>query len=318
MQKLIIVTGATAAGKSAFLYENLREFSLVVINADSRQVYADLEISSASPNAVEKTLFPHRLYNFLPLDAHYSAGAFVREATAEIEVAHVEGRVPLLCGGTYFYLHALLYGLLPPITVPDKVRAYVENLSGEAAYNELHKRDAVAATNIHSHNEVRVKRALMLCIATETKISAAPKSGGIAERYDILMLIFDGERALLRERIAARVQEMFAAGLVEEIAQVMEKADSRANHGAWRQLPALTGIGIREFFEAREVGAWSPLNPQMGLGAIGAAITKNTAQLVKKQQTWYRNAQPKPINTKTVDLSYEKARIAAFIKEFVR
>jgi len=318
VQKLVIVTGATAAGKSAFLYENLREFPCVVINADSRQVYTDLEISSASPSAAEKAMFPHRLYNFLPLDAHYSAGAFVRQATVEIEAAHAEGQMPLLCGGTYFYLHALLYGLLPEVTILETVRAYVQNLSGEAAYSELCTLDQIAATNIHPHNEVRVKRALMLCLTTQKKISAAPKSGGIAERYEILMLIFDGERALLRERIGARVQAMIAAGLSDEAAQVMAKAESLVDRGAWRQLPALTGIGIREFFEARDQGTWEPLNPQAGLAAIGDAIVKNTAQLVKKQQTWYRNAQPKPINTKTVDPSYEKARIVGFIKDFVR
>jgi tRNA A37 N6-isopentenylltransferase MiaA len=78
--KVIVVTGATASGKSQFVYEHLRALPLTVINADSRQVYTDLPVSSASPSAEEKSLFEHRLYNFLPIDAVFSAGQFMRSA----------------------------------------------------------------------------------------------------------------------------------------------------------------------------------------------------------------------------------------------
>ncbi|HNJ66710.1 MAG TPA: hypothetical protein PKW28_12505, partial [Turneriella sp.] len=109
--RLIILTGTTASGKSAFLYQSLHDLPLAIINADSRQVYRDLRISSASPGSAELGLFYHELYNFLPLDAVYSAGTFVADARQAIARSLAQGRIPVVCGGTYFYIQSLLDGV---------------------------------------------------------------------------------------------------------------------------------------------------------------------------------------------------------------
>lgn len=317
--KLIIITGATAAGKSAFIYEHLRTLPLAVINADSRQIYRDVTIASASPNTTELSLIPHALYNFLPVTAAFSAGEFMRAAKAEIAAAGGRGLVPVICGGTYFYLQALLYGLLPTIDIPQEILQRVEALPAAEAYGELQKLDPVAAAQNHPHNVRRVKRALALCLAQAAPISTLVKTGGIANDFEILMLIFDMDRVRLRERTALRVRQMFTSGLVNEVEKLVAGAISSGGIKKWKDFPAYTGIGIREFFEVYETDGVTPATLSAEkLRQVENAIAQNTIHLVKRQQTWYKNAEPKPANTKTVDPSYENGRIAALVHDFVK
>lgn len=315
--KLIVITGPTAAGKSAFVYEFLRGLPLTVINADSRQVYRDLVISSAAPGEQEKDLFPHKLYNFLPLGESFSAGEFTRMAKSEIGRAQAEGRVPVLCGGTYFYLHALFVGLLPETTIPGEIQDSVGKMTADAAYARLKDLDPVAAEKIHPHNDRRMRRALMLCLTHDLPISQLKREGGILAEFEILMLVFDMEKAVLQNRVRQRVQQMFDAGITEEAQRIF----SLLTHEEiihWPGTPALTGIGIREFFGSYERLGKKPAElPAEELENIKSQIVQNTIHLIKRQRTWIRNANPRPANTKTVDPSYENAQIASLIKDFL-
>ncbi len=315
--KLVIITGATAAGKSAFIYNQLSGLPLTIINADSRQVYRGISIASAAPTGNELKKFPHALYNFLPLSETFSAGEFMRAAKAEIAQAQGRGQIPLICGGTYFYLQALLYGLLPAIDIPIDIQSRVDAMAPQEAFAELQKLDPLAAAQNHAHNTIRVRRALMLCLAHGAPISGLSRIGGIAADFEILMLIFDMDRERLRRLTAERVSKMFAAGLVAEVQQVLSAAREQGDIKNWQRIPALTGIGIREFLEIYDATGRLPgeLSPEE-LKNVEAAIAQNTIRLVKRQQTWYKNATPKPPNTKTVDPSYENERIAALVKEF--
>ena len=316
--KLIIITGATATGKSAFIYRELSALKLNIINADSRQVYRNLRISSAGPDEHELKLFPHFLYHFQDEQHAFSAGEYVRLARAAIEESITEGRVPLICGGTYFYIQALLGGLLPPIEISEATRAEVDALSGEAAYALLLVKDAVAAGRIHPHNIYRVKRALMVCVETGGPMSSIERTPGLADDFDILMLVFSGEREKLGGQIAGRVDKMFAAGLMEEVAKVFSDLAGYADLARWKQFPALTGIGVREFFELYEAEGVLPQNLSAAQSEqVRQNIIRNTQGLVKRQLTWFRNAPGKPANTKTVDPAYENARIATLVKEFL-
>lgn len=316
--KLIIITGATATGKSAFIYRELAGLKLNIINADSRQVYRKLRISSAGPDEDELKLFPHFLYHFQREQDAFSAGEYVRLARAAITQSTSEGRIPLLCGGTYFYIQALLGGLLPPIEISDATRARVDVLSGEAAYALLAEKDAVAAGRIHPHNIYRVKRALMVCVETGRPISSIERTPGVAENFDILMLIFNGDREKLSAQIAERIDRMFAAGLTVEVQRVFSDLADYADLGRWKEFPALTGIGVSEFFELYDLERVQPVDlSEDARQRVRAQIIRNTQGLVKRQLTWFRNAPGKPANTKTVDPAYENARIAALVKEFL-
>ncbi|MFZ5630421.1 MAG: tRNA (adenosine(37)-N6)-dimethylallyltransferase MiaA [Spirochaetota bacterium] len=315
--RLLILTGTTASGKSAFLYRNFRDLPLSVINADSRQVYSDLRISSASPAESELSLFHHELYNFLPLDAIYSAGTFATDARQAIIRALSAGRFPVVCGGTFFYIQSLLSGLLPPIPVPEDIRQQVEALSETEAWQQFNAIDPVAAARVHRHNRVRMNRQLMLCLAHGGPISAIERAGGIAEDFDIMMLVFAPEREALRERVSTRVGQMFAGGIVGEADGVVRR--SLAAGLDWHTLPALTGIGTSEFFAAySQTGKLPSELDREQLAAVGQSIITNTMQLVKRQMTWFRNSSAKPPNTKTVDPSYEHELIAALARDFMQ
>ncbi len=316
--KLIIITGATATGKSAFIYRELLDLKLNIINADSRQVYRRLRVSSAGPDEGELKLFPHFLYHFQREQDAFSAGEYVRLARAAIAESVSDNRIPLICGGTYFYIQALLGGLLPPIEISDATRTQVEALSAEAAYSLLLDKDAVAAGRIHPHNIYRVKRALMVCVETGGAMSSISRTAGLRDDFDILMLIFTGDREKLSGQIAERVDKMFAAGLVHEAERLFSDVAQYADLTRWKQFPALTGIGVREFFELYDAEGVLPQNLDAGqLDRLRQNIIRNTQGLVKRQLTWFRNAPGKPANTKTVDPAYENARIAALVKEFL-
>jgi tRNA dimethylallyltransferase len=315
--RLLILTGTTASGKSAFLCHALQDLPLTVINADSRQVYRDLRISSAAPGSAATRLFPHELYNFLPLDAIYSAGAFIADAKQAIQRALAAGRFPVVCGGTYFYIQSLLSGLLPEIPVSEEIRERVEAMPEEVAWREFYAIDPVAAARVHRHNRVRLNRQLMLCLAHGGPISAMTRAGGIAGEFEILMLVFAPQRAVLRERASIRLRQMFASGIVAEADAVVRQALAAGLD--WHTLPALTGIGIREFFDAYSSTGLLPAElSSEQLLQVEQNIFHNTMQLVKRQLTWFRNSSAKPPNTKTVDPSYEHERIAALVRDFMQ
>lgn len=316
--KLIIITGATATGKSAFIYRELLELNLNIINADSRQVYRNLRISSAGPDESEMNLFPHFLFHFQREQDAFSAGEYARLARQSIEQSVAEGRIPLLCGGTYFYIQALLGGLLPPIDISEATRAQVDALSGEDAYTLLMEKDAVAAGRIHPHNIYRVKRALLVCVETGRPISSIERTPGVGENFDILMLIFNGDREVVSGQIARRVDTMFDCGLIGEVQWVFSDLAQYSDLTRWKQFPALTGIGVREFFELHDSASVQPKEmTEEQRQLVRGQIIQNTRGLVKRQLTWFRNAPGKPANTKTVDPAYENARIAALVKEFL-
>lgn len=309
--KLLILTGATASGKSEFLYNSLQDLPLTVINADSRQVYRDLVISSASPSGSEMQVHTHELYNFLPLDAVFSAGEFIREVKYALQKAAGNNRFPVICGGTYFYIHSLIYGLLPEILISDAIEQEVNGMRAEMAYSRLKSLDPAAAGKIHPHNEVKWRRALKLCLAHARPISTIARTGGLIDTHDILMVIFNRPRAELKQRAEMRVQAMFANGIVDEVGRVYDLLHDSI---PLKKAGALTAIGVQEFLQADK----NPLslNPQE-LREVAQHITRNTHALIKRQLTWLNNAE-KPADTKTIDPAYEIGLIAKRIRDFIQ
>ncbi|MCX7632345.1 MAG: tRNA (adenosine(37)-N6)-dimethylallyltransferase MiaA [Turneriella sp.] len=315
LPKLLILTGVTASGKSSFLYEELRSWPLYVINADSRQVYRELRIASAAPQPAEIELFPHALYGFLSWRENFSAGAFVNLAKHKIAKALAGQRIPVICGGSYFYIHALLYGLLPEVEILPQIQSQVNTLSADEAYRELKRVDPVAAARVHPHNAVRIRRQLMLCLAHGAPISNLKRSGGVSAEYDILQLEFNPDKAQLEKQVRRRTMAMFEGGLVEEADAVLRAVGEAGVD--WQRFPALTGIGIREFFEHYAASRRLPKalsNAERSM--LQEKIVRNTLRLAKKQRTWLRNAKPKPIHTKTVDPSRGVNHITALVRNF--
>ncbi|RIX97599.1 tRNA (adenosine(37)-N6)-dimethylallyltransferase MiaA [Aureimonas flava] len=279
--KAILIAGPTASGKSALALRLARRFAGTVVNADSMQVYAGLRILSARPSEAEMGEVEHRLYGHADPAAPYSAGHWLREMGPLLAELAGRGRVPVVCGGTGLYFKALLGGLddLPP--VPDAIRAHwrarAEREAPEALHAELARRDRAAAAAVRPSDPARIVRALELSEATGRPLAELRRGGGapLIAPEGVLRLVLAPDRALLRERIAARFDAMLAEGALDEALAF------RARGPAAREGLAGQAIGLREL-----VGH---ADGTLSLAQARERAVTRTRQYAKRQDTWFRN-----------------------------
>ena len=275
----IALVGATATGKSALGERLARALDAEVVCCDSRQVYAELELGTGKPSPAERAAWPHHLFDSLRLGAHASAGWFARAAGEACAGIHQRGRRPLLVGGSGLYLRALREGLAPtPPHDPDlrrRLRAELEALGPEALHARLAAIDPRTAGRLAPRDRQRIGRALEVHQLTGKPLSwwhertpTAPASGS----WTVLEIVVDPRE--LRERIARRTGWMFDRGLIEETEALLEA-------GAGESLRALRAIG---YDEAMEV-----LARRLDRVTAEARVNQRTAQLAKRQRTWFRH-----------------------------
>ncbi len=276
---VLTILGPTASGKSACALDVAEEFGGTVINADSMQLYRSLRLLTARPSAAEEARVPHRLYGVLSGDDVCSAHRWRALAEAAVREALGEGRLPILCGGTGFYLKAMLEGLSPMPEVPDDVRARVRDAvaaEGPAnAHDRLAAIDPQAAARIAPADGQRIARALEVFEASGQTLSvwqAMPPSGPPAG-LSFPTVVLAPPREVLVARIERRLEAMMAEGAVEEVRALLAE-------GLPEDVPIMKAVGVREI--ARHVrGDWS--RPQ----ALEAAVIA-TRQYAKRQMTWLR------------------------------
>lgn len=226
---VFILAGPTASGKSARALEIARTRGGVIINADSLQIYDALPILTARPSAGEMAEIPHCLYGALPPAAICSAGVWRDLAMREIAAAHEAGKLPILCGGTGFYLKALKDGLSPIPDVPAAIRARAcalrEEIGNPAFYAQLCAKDPHSAARIAPTDSQRMIRAFEVLEHTGHSLSfwqAQPRQGPPPEwRFTVEILM--PERAELYRRCDARFAAMMEAGALDEVAEFAEK-----------------------------------------------------------------------------------------------
>ena len=206
--KALLIGGATASGKSALAVALARRLDGVVVNADSVQLYRDLPLLTARPDADELRMAPHRLYGFLPPDAPVSAAVWLDLVLPAMRAVWDEGRLPILTGGSGLYLHALLHGLAPVPPIPDNLRAAVRALPHGELLERLGAEDPRMAARLRPNDRQRLMRALEVVRATGRSLAdwqdlpRHPPLPGL--RAAGLVLLPD--RALLRRRIQARME----------------------------------------------------------------------------------------------------------------
>ncbi|SKA13280.1 tRNA dimethylallyltransferase [Consotaella salsifontis] len=277
----ILIAGPTASGKSPLAVELASLVGGVVVNADSMQVYGGLRIVTARPNPVEEARAPHRLYGHIAPESPYSVGAWLREATQAVEEIRAEGRVPIFCGGTGLYFRALLGGLDAMPAIPAEVRGRMRAIFAAEGADALHARlsslDKEGASRLSPGDSQRVLRALEVVEATGKPISAfqSGKGQALLDAEKTLKVVLTPERAVLRERIAARFDIMLEEGAVEEVA-------------AFRvAYPAALGGTARKAIGVEELGRYLD-----GLGTLAEARQRavdRTRQYAKRQETWFRH-----------------------------
>jgi tRNA dimethylallyltransferase len=265
--KIVVIMGPTAGGKSALAEQLAEKFHGIVINADARQVYAGLPVltAAASPDV------SHKLYQFLPLDHTFSFAQYAQMADREIRAACTAGFVPIIVGGTGLYIDALLGEVSAAPQVSPDVRARVGALRPDQALQHLYDEDIAAAVQIDVKNPRRVARALE--VLWETGRSFLSFGKGAPASYDALLIGWDPGREKVLENIRARVADMWARGAVAEV-----RAARVAGFGP--DAPGMQTIGVPEISAFLD-GA---------LGEIGAQelLITRTAQYAKRQLTWFK------------------------------
>ena len=277
--RVVAVGGPTASGKTALSVALARAFDGEIINADSMQIYKNLDVGTAKPSAEERQGIPHYLLDFLSPETPYSVADFTAAADPLIRDITARGRLPLVVGGTGLYITSLLSGMAfaPEKTDPAiraRLQARADTEGGAALYAELQRVDPDYAVQVHPNNLPRVIRALELFEATGRRMSDQRREARPAEApYHALCLCLTcRDRAVLYSRIDRRVDEMVENGVLDEARQVYDHRD------AYRT--AAQAIGYKEFFPYFEGTA--------NLTECTERLKQATRNYAKRQLTWFR------------------------------
>ena len=278
MDKLIILTGPTAVGKSELSIKLAKAINGEIVSADSIQVYKELNIGSAKITPDEMQSIPHYLIDVLEPTEDFNVYIFKKMANAAIEDIISRGKVPIIVGGTGFYIQSVIYDIDFNEEDNSKVRLELEELAQAKGNDYLHKEllmvDKASAMKIHPNNTKRVIRALEYYRLNNKPISLHNETEKSKEAvYDVKYFVLDDKRDLLYERINMRVDKMIELGLVDEVRTLMDKGlDSSYN--------SMQGIGYKEIVEY--------LSGKCSLDEAIDNIKKNTRHFAKRQLTWFR------------------------------
>ena len=301
-----IVIGPTASGKSALALRMAEEFDGTVINADSMQVYRDLHIITARPDAAEEARAPHRLYGVLDGAEVCTAARWREMAVSEIQAALGAGRMPILCGGTGFYIKALVEGLSPLPDIPDDVRSAarreVEEAGAVAAWETLEEFDPDWARRIEPTDRQRIARGIEVFRATGRPLSewqATPPEGpppGMSFR----VIAIRPDRDTLYRRCDLRFDRMVADGGLDEVRTLLARDLSH-------DLPVMKALGVPELaaFVRGEVPLADAVESAKG----------STRRYAKRQVTWLKS---QIVSNLTLESQYSEsvwAEIFSFIHD---
>lgn len=281
MQRLLVIAGPTASGKTSLGVRLAERLGAEIVSADSVQLYRRLDIGSARPTPDEQRGVRHHLLDYVNLDEHYDASRFMHDADAAIADIRARGRIPLVVGGAGLYIRALVRGLAPGIPSDTKFRARLHERiekGGREAIALLHAElvavDPEYAAKVEPGDPIRVVRALEVYHTTGIAYSAHHRRHSMQPpRYDAKIYGLEVARDVLRERIRARTREMLARGWVDEVKGIL--AD-----GYDPTLKPLRSVGYAEV-----VGRLLGTIPD---GDLEASVVQSTAAFAKRQRTWFR------------------------------
>ena len=276
---LIILTGPTAVGKTALSIRLAKAVNGEIISADSMRGYPCMDIGSAKIMPEEMDGVPHHLINILEPWEEFNVVVFQQRAKAAIKEIYKRNRVPLMVGGTGFYIQALLYDIdFKENEEGNQIRNELEALAQEKGSGYLHEMlrqvDPESARAIHANNQKRVIRALEYYRQTGEKISAHNEAERQKESpYQFLYYVLNTDRSLLYQRIDQRVDKMVKDGLVEEVRKLKEL-------GCTRSMVSMQGLGYKEILDYLD-GACS-------LEEAIYILKRDTRHFAKRQLTWFR------------------------------
>lgn len=276
MAKVLVVCGATASGKTSLAVACAKELHTEIISADSMLVYKGLNIGTAKPTEEETEGVCHHLIDVIEPTESFSVSDYEACALPILKRLLAEGKTPIICGGTGFYINSLLYkSQFGNVGANKELRLKYERLAEmfgkEYVYNILCEKDPGSAEKLHFNDLKRVIRALEIYDVTG-KAKSAQQDKPIP-RFDFVAVSIDHERETLYERINLRVEQMFEQGLQQEVEQLL-------GNGVTEDMQCMQGIGYKEVVEGIKLG--------YSLAEIKELIKKNTRNYAKRQITFFK------------------------------
>lgn len=270
--RVIVILGPTGVGKSAVAVELGLRIGGEVISADSRAFFRGLDIVTDKPSPAVQRMVPHHLIDIIEITDSYDAMAFRHDVARLVPEIQARGHIPIIAGGGTLYLGAILRGIFPgPSANPELRRRLAERPLPEL-YLQLKKIDPAAARKIHPHDRLRITRALEVYETTGRPISSLQQEAQPLP-FDFVVFGLRVEREAHRRVIAARVDQMLAHGLIDEVKRLR-------GQGLTPQHQAYRTIGVRETF--------AYLDGKLSYAELRDAIVRNTWGLVRRQIAWFR------------------------------
>ncbi|MGK7930365.1 MAG: tRNA (adenosine(37)-N6)-dimethylallyltransferase MiaA [Microcystaceae cyanobacterium] len=269
-QGLIVISGATATGKSGLGLKLAQQLNTIIVSADSRQVYRELDIGTAKPSLPDQHIVPHYLIDICSPTETLTVADYQQQAQTLINDVSPP-KIPLLVGGTGLYIKSIVKGMKIPRVAPHKdLRQQLQALGQPHCYQLFSQIDPLSTSKIHPNDQVRTLRALEVYYVTGKPISE--QQGENPPPYPILHIGLHCEPDLLRQRIERRTQQMVKQGLVEEVANL-------GNKYGW-ELPLLKTLGYAEMRQY--------LRGEITLKQAIDLTILHTSQFAKRQRTWFR------------------------------
>jgi tRNA dimethylallyltransferase len=303
---LAAVAGPTGAGKSELALRLAARFDGEVLNCDSVQIYRFFDIGTAKLPAGERRNIPHHLIDIAGPEEVFTAGDFARIARPVLRDIAARGRLPVVTGGTGFYLRALVDGLAPGPARDEALRTRLrerEQRRPGSVHRLLSRLDPPTARRIHSNDLPKATRALEICLTARRSASEVFAAGRDAlSGFRVLKIGLFPDRELLYQRLALRMEKMFAGGLIEETASILAR-------GVPESCKPFESIGYKQALQSIK----GQLSPKDAL----FYATRETRRYAKRQMTWFRQEPGIEIFSGFGDDPAIGARVEARIAEFL-
>ena len=276
----ILLVGPTASGKTALAFELATRFPCDIVSVDSAQVFRDMDIGTAKPDAATLARFPHQLIDLITPEQRYSAAQFRSDALREMAAITAAGRIPLLVGGTMLYVKALREGLAELPQADAGLRAQIDAEAAAQGWPALHaelaRHDPDTAARLKPTDAQRIQRALEVVRLTGRTLGSffSEQAAGALPFRMLKLALMPSDRAALHARIANRFDAMLNAGLVEEVLMLREKYHLESS------LPSMRCVGYRQVWDMLEGTL-----PRAELRDRGVFATR---QFAKRQLTWLK------------------------------